>query len=258
MYVDSHAHIEMESFDGDREEVIARARQAGVELILNIGSAEPSLRSASRALEIAAGHDMVLAAVGVHPHDAKLADESLLAQLFELSHREKVVAWGEIGLDYYYDNSPREKQMEVFAAQLRLARKRGLPVIIHTRQAEQETADILSRDWVGSGLGGVIHCFTGSQEFAERCLEFGFYISFSGILTFKKADEIRKVAKLVPAERILIETDSTIIAPVPWRGRRNEPAFVREVARELARLRGCTPEEMARQTSANFLKLIGR
>lgn len=258
MYIDSHAHIEMESFDGDREEVMARAWQAGVELILNIGSAEPSLRSVRRALELAARYDMVLAAVGVHPHDAKLADEALLAHLSELARAAKVVAWGEIGLDYYYNNSPREKQREVFAAQLRLARELGLPVIIHTRQAEEDTADILRRSWLGSGLGGVIHCFTGSQEFAERCLEFGLHISFSGILTFKRADEVRKVAGLVPAERLLIETDSPFLAPAPWRGRRNEPAFVPEIARELARLRGCAPEEIARQTSANFLKLIGR
>lgn len=256
MYIDSHAHIEMSDFAADREAVIQRALDAGVEIIVCVGDGEVAADSHAAAFRIAEEHPFIYTTVGVHPHEARLLDDELYAKLQDLSQHPKVIAWGEIGLDYHYDNSPREVQREAFKKQLRMARERGLPVSIHTREAEADTLAILDEEWKDSGLGGVIHCFTGTRAFAEAAVELGFLISFSGVVTFKKAEDLRETARALPLEKILIETDSPFLAPIPYRGRRNEPAYVVETARALAELRGTTAEEIGRETSENFTRLF--
>ena len=258
MFVDSHAHIDGEEFDADRDEVVARARAAGVRAILNVGTGDPHAGNLERAVALALKYEGVYAAVGVHPHDARLYDHAAERLLLEIVRRgPPVVAWGEIGLDYHYDNSPRDAQREVFVTQLRLARSEGLPVIIHSREADEDTASILRREWSDAGIGGVMHCFGGGPALAEAALELGFMISFAGNVTFKKALSLREMARAVPLERMLVETDCPFLAPVPLRGRRNEPAFVVETARFLAELRGVGPEEFGRITSENFARLFG-
>ena len=190
------------------------------------------------------------------PHEARLLDDELYPKLQDLSQHPKVIAWGEIGLDYHYDNSPREVQREAFKRQLRMARERRLPISIHTREAEADTLAILDEEWKDSGLGGVIHCFTGTRSFAEAAVERGFLISFSGVITFKKAEDLRETARRLPIEKLLIETDSPFLAPVPYRGRRNEPAYVVETARAIAELRGTIVEAIGRATSENFTRLF--
>jgi TatD DNase family protein len=257
MFVDSHAHIDGEEFDADRDEVVARARAAGVGAILNVGTGDPHSGSLERAVEVAESYEGVYAAVGVHPHDARLYDEEAERRLLALTGRGgRVVAWGEIGLDYHYDNSPRDVQREVFARQLRLAREAGLPVVIHSREADEETVEILRAELGDGGRAGVLHCFGGGPRMAKAALELGFYISFAGNVTFKKAEALREVALTVPPERLLVETDCPFLAPVPHRGRRNEPAHVVETARFLAALRGVGAEELGRVTSENFRRLF--
>ena len=258
MFVDSHAHIDGEEFDADRDDVVARARAAGVRAILNVGTGDPHGGNFERAVSVAEAYEGVYAAAGVHPHDARLYDDAAERRLLEaLRGSRRVVALGEIGLDYHYDNSPREAQREVFARQLRLARAEGLPVIIHSREADEETAEILTRELAGSGTVGVLHCFGGGPALAEVALGLGFYVSFAGNVTFKKAETLREVAAGVPLGRLLVETDCPYLAPVPQRGRRNEPAFVVETARFLAGLRGVSHEELGRVTSENFSRLFG-
>jgi len=256
MYIDSHAHIEGSEFDADREAVIQRALDAGVEIIVCVGDGEVAADSHAAAFRIAEQYPFIYTTVGVHPHEARLLDDNLYAQLMELSQHPKVIAWGEIGLDYHYDNSPRDVQREAFRKQLRMARERGLPISIHTREAEADTLAILGEEWKGSDLGGVIHCFTGTRSFAEAAIELGFYISFSGVVTFKKAEELRETARAIPIDRLLIETDSPFLAPIPYRGRRNEPAYVIETARAIGQLRGVGAEELGRATSQNFKRLF--
>ena len=258
MFVDSHAHIDGEEFDADRDEVVARARGAGVRAILNVGTGDPHGGTFERALGVAETYEDVYFAVGVHPHDAKLYDDAAEHYVGDLLHgNTRAVALGEIGLDYHYDHSPREVQREVFARQLRLAKSLSLPVIIHSREADAETLEILRAEYEGAARGGVMHCFGGGPALAEGALGLGFYISFAGNVTFKKADALREVALTVPAERLLVETDCPYLAPVPHRGRRNEPAHVVETARFLAGLRGVSPEEFGRATSKNFSRLFG-
>jgi TatD DNase family protein len=258
MLVDSHAHIDGEEFDADRDEVVARARAAGVSSILNVGTGDPHGGNLARGVEVAERYEGVYAAVGVHPHDARLFDGAAAERVRGIVRASRrVVAWGEIGLDYHYDNSPREVQREVFRGQLRMAREEGLPVIIHSREADEDTVAILEEEWRGSRRAGVLHCFGGGAWMAGRALELGFYVSFAGTVTFKKAGPLREVALGVPLERLLVETDCPFLAPVPLRGRRNEPAFVVETARFLAALRGESLEEFARVTSANFARLFG-
>jgi TatD DNase family protein len=256
MFVDSHAHIEGEEFDVDRDDVIKRALDAGVEVIVCVGNGDVSKDSHTAAFRLAEQNDFIYTTVGVHPHEARLFDEELSCRLKDLSQNPKVIAWGEIGLDYHYDNSPREAQREAFRIQLRMARERGLPISIHTREAEAETLSILDQEWTNAGLGGVIHCFTGTRKFAEAAVERGFLISFSGVVTFKKSEDLHETARSLPLDRILIETDSPFLAPVPYRGRRNEPAYVVETAKALAELRGTTVDEVAHQTSGNFRRLF--
>ena len=258
VFVDSHAHIDGEEYDADRDEVVARARAAGVRAILNVGTGDPRGGVLERAVETAERYEGVYAAAGVHPHDASAYDDEAEAGLIRLLGRGgKVVAWGEIGLDYHYDNSPRDVQRQVFARQLRAAGGLGLPVIIHSREADDDTVEILRRGWAGPDAGGVMHCFGGGREMAEAVLELGLYVSFAGNVTFKKADALREVAKIVPADRLLVETDCPYLTPVPFRGRRNEPARVVDTALFLAGLRGVGPEELGRATAANFSRLFG-
>ncbi|HEX8503620.1 MAG TPA: TatD family hydrolase [Pyrinomonadaceae bacterium] len=257
MFVDSHTHIDGEEFDADRGEVVARARAAGVRAILNVGTGDPHGGNFERAVEVAGRYEGVYAAAGVHPHDARLYDEAAERRLLGvLRGSEKVVALGEIGLDYHYDNSPREAQREVFARQLRLAQSLSLPVIIHSREADEETLEILRAEYAGGVRGGVMHCFGGGPALAEGALGLGFHISFAGNVTFKKAEALREVAAAVPLGRLLVETDCPFLAPVPLRGRRNEPAYVVETARFLAGLRGIGHEELGRATSENFARLF--
>ena len=257
MFVDSHAHIDGAEFNVDREEVIQRACDAGVSAILNVGTGDPHNGAFERAVELAEKHASVYAAIGTHPHDARLFDdvaEELTTKLATQSSR--VIAWGEIGLDFHYDNSPRDVQVNVFRRQLQLARDLRLPVIIHTREAETETIELLKSEWAGSELPGIMHCFSGSLWLAQEAINLGLSISFSGIVTFKKAEELRAIAKQVPLDKLLIETDCPFLAPVPFRGKRNEPAYVVEVARCLAELREVSLEEMGRTTTENFERLF--
>jgi TatD DNase family protein len=257
MFVDSHAHIDGPEFDADRDRVIQRARDADVGAILNVGTGDPHSAALERAVELGEKHQDVYTAVGTHPHDARLYDDSAEEKIRELiTNNASVIAWGEIGLDFHYDNSPRSVQLEVFRRQLRLARLAALPVIVHTREAEDETIDILNSEWAGSNLPGIMHCFSGSLGLAQNAIELGFFISFSGIVTFKKADQLRMVAKKVPLDKLLIETDCPFLSPIPFRGKRNEPAFVVEVARGLAGIHEVEVEEIARITTSNFAKLF--
>ncbi|MEW6212036.1 MAG: TatD family hydrolase [Acidobacteriota bacterium] len=253
MFIDSHAHIESEDFDSDRAEMIARALQSGVEIIVAVGNGEIARDSHSAAFRLADEYPFIYTTVGVHPHEARLLDDRLYSKLAELSAHPKVIAWGEIGLDYHYDNSPRDQQREAFRKQLHMARKRNLPAVIHTREAEADTLALLDDEWRGAGI---IHCFTGTRSFAEQAIERGFLISFSGAVTFKKSQDLRETARALPLDKILIETDSPFLAPVPFRGRRNEPAYVVEVARCIAVVRRIAIEEVGRATSENFKRLF--
>jgi TatD DNase family protein len=257
MFVDSHAHLEMEQFDADREQVIARAREAGVETIVAIGSGTGP-GSLDCGIRLADRYEFLHATIGIHPHEAKLAGDADFVQLEQLAKHPKVIAWGEIGLDYYYDHSPREIQKQVFMKQMELARAAKLPIVIHCRPSEgsdnawEDCLDLIRRHWASSGLGGILHCFTGVGPQAKRALDMGFMISFAGNVTFPKAQQIRNAAVEVPLDRMLIETDSPFLAPVPNRGKRNEPAFVKETAGKLGELLGLSREEIGARTSRNF------
>lgn len=257
MFIDSHAHIDGEEYDADRDEVVSRAREAGVRAILNVGTGDPLSGAFERAVRVAEEYENVYAAVGVHPHDAKLFDEEAAERLQRLAREShRVIAWGEIGLDYHYDHSPREVQREVFRRQIRIARELALPVIIHSREADSDTVSILREELTGEGRQGIMHCFGGGAEMALGVLELGFMVSFAGNVTFKKAEDLRAVARLIPLERLLLETDCPFLTPVPFRGRRNEPARVREVAECLAGLHGLTTEEVGNITTANFSRFF--
>ncbi len=253
--IDSHAHLGSRDFDRDRDQVIERARTAGIELILEIFGGYLEAGSFEAGLKLIGSHDFIYGAVGVHPHDAKLYSDEWEAALLECSQKPKIIGWGEVGLDYHYDHSPREVQRAVFRRQLCLARERNLPVIIHTREAEADTLDLLRQEWP-EGRPGVLHCFTGSAEFACDAVALGFCISFSGIITFKNAQWLRELARDLPAERLLIETDAPLLAPVPHRGKRNEPAYVVEVANWLAQSRGLGAQEIGRLAARNFRRVF--
>jgi TatD DNase family protein len=251
---DSHCHIDMPQFDADRDEVVARAREAGVETMLIVGGVDEE-QGHRRALRVAESLGLPVSA-GIHPHEARLATEAVYDELRGLAREERIAALGEIGLDFHYDHSPRDVQREAFRRQVRLAREVGLPVIIHTREADDETAALLE-DEGGAEMGGVIHCFTGGADLARRALDLGFFISFSGIATFPRSQEIQEVARTIPLDRVLIETDAPFLAPPPHRGKRNEPAFVVEVARKVAALRGISLEEVGEASRANFGRFLG-
>jgi TatD DNase family protein len=256
MFVDSHSHIDGPEFDADREEVIERARVAGVSTILNVGTGDPHSGALERAVELGRKHENVYTAIGTHPHDARLYDDQAEEKIKTLIVSERVIAWGEIGLDFHYDNSPRDVQVAVFKRQLRAARECDLPVVIHTREAEAETIEILQSDYRDAKRRGVFHCFSGSMDLARKAVELGFMISFSGIVTFKKADELRAVAREVPLDQLLIETDCPYLSPIPYRGKRNEPAYVVEVARCLAGIHSVEIEDIARITTDNFYRFF--
>jgi len=257
-FIDSHCHIDGPEYDADRDEVIARARAAGVTTMLVVGTGDPHGGAFERAVALAEKHEEIYAAVGVHPHDAKLFDDAAEKRLGNLlAGSERVVAWGEIGLDYHYDHSPRAVQRDVFHRQLKLARELNLPVIIHSREADDDTINILREELSGYERAGVLHCFGGSLQMARAAIELGFYVSFAGNLTFKKAEDLRDVARQLPLDRLMVETDCPYLTPVPFRGKRNEPARVVETAGCLAMLHDREVGEVARITGENFARLFG-
>jgi TatD DNase family protein len=255
IFVDSHAHVDDSDFDPDRAGVIERARAAGLRYILIAGGGGPA-ESIDSPLLVAEQHDWIYASAGVHPHEARNFTDSLADRIVKLAENPKIVAVGEIGLDYYYDHSPREAQKQVLIRQMELAHSVKLPVIIHCRDAWEDLRQVAANHWKSTGLGGILHCFTGSANDARAFMDWGFLISFAGNITFKKAENIREVAPLVPLDRVLTETDSPYLAPLPYRGKRNEPAFVRQVTQELARLRHTSEEAVAHQVLENFKKFV--
>ncbi len=268
MFIDSHAHLEGKRYDPDREEVLARAKQSGIDAYLAIGNGDGP-DTADCGIKLAEQYDgrpefpRIWASVGIHPHEASLANEAADARMLEWARHPKVIAWGEIGLDYFYDHSPREVQKAVFRRQMELAKIARLPIIIHCRPSDNsenawdDCLSMIAEHWRPSGLGGILHCFTGSVEHARRALDMDFMISFAGNITFPKAQSIRDAAQMVPLDRMLIETDSPYLAPIPHRGKRNEPAFVKEVARQIGELRGLPAEEIGSRTTKNFYQFFG-
>jgi len=252
MLVDSHAHLDDPRFDADRAAVIQRAWDAGVRRILTIGNGTGP-DDMGCGVPLAAAHDWIYTSAGVHPHDASKFEGRHRARLQELAAHPRVVAVGEIGLDYHYDHSPREVQRRVFQEQLAVAVELDKPVIIHTREADADTMEILREQ---RPRRGIIHCFTSGPDFFEFALESGFMISFSGIVTFPRADALVRLARQVPADRLLIETDSPYLAPVPHRGKRNEPAFAADTLRFLAAARGVSADQLAHETASNFARLF--
>lgn len=252
MLIDSHAHLDDERFDQDRDEIIRNLNNYGIELVINPGSDIPS---SVKAVSLAKEYKNIYAAVGVHPHDVKTMDDTTLELLSSLANNEKVVAIGEIGLDYHYDNSPRDLQKKWFIEQIRLAKKLKLPIIIHEREASQDMYNILKQE-ADSSLTGVLHCYSGSLEMAREYLKMGFYISFAGPVTFKNSRVSKEVAKNIPLEKMLIETDSPYLSPEPKRGKRNEPLNVRYVAAVIAELRGISFDEVVDATNKNTKKLF--
>jgi TatD DNase family protein len=257
MFVDSHAHLDGKQFDSDRDDVIARARESGVGTMVAIGNGDGPPKF-DAGIHLAEQYPFMFATIGIHPHEAKLADEDSYYEMARLAQHPKVIAWGEVGLDYFYDHSPRETQKLVFTRQMELAAAAKLPIVIHCRPSEgsedawTDCLGMIKQQWAPNGLGGILHCFTGNVAQAKCALEMGFMISFAGNLTFPKAQQIRDAAMEVPLDRMLIETDAPYLAPVPYRGKRNEPAFLKETARKLGELRGLSIEEVGQQTSRNF------
>ncbi len=254
--IDSHCHLDSERFVSDQAEVIERALAAGVDHMMSIGTGDgpPDIEVAVR---VADRFAPVYATVGVHPHDASKAEPATYKHIAELLKHPKVLALGEIGLDYYYDHAPRDVQQAVFVEQMRIAADARMPIVIHTREAWEDTFALVEKHWKPTGLGGIMHCFSGGPTEAQRSLDLGFHISFAGIVTFPKSLDIQAAAKMCPAERMLIETDAPFLAPVPHRGKRNEPAFVAHTAAKVAELRSTTVDEISRQTTANFRALMG-
>jgi TatD DNase family protein len=268
MLIDSHAHLDSPRYAEDREALLDRAWAAGVRTILSIGIGEGP-DTMHQALDLARQYKdrpatpRIFASAGVHPHEAQLADESAYAKLDQLLAEPEVIACGEIGLDYFYDHSPRETQKTVFRRQMEIAAGHKHPIIIHCRPSDNstnawdDTLEMIEEQWKPTGLGGILHCFTGEWDHARRALDAGFLISFAGNITFPKAQPIRDAAALVPLDRILVETDAPFLAPVPNRGKRNEPAWVREVAVKLAEVRGIDAETVASHTTENFHRFFG-
>jgi TatD DNase family protein len=253
--IDSHAHIDAEQFAEDRDAMLQRARAAGVTALLAIGTG-PGPEKLDAALPYAEAHDWIYTTVGIHPHEAAKVTAQHLETLAMLAKHPKVIAWGEIGLDYYYDHSPRDVQERVFREQMALAEAAKLPIIIHCRDAWSDCLKILEDAWAPIGLGGILHCFGSTLDDAERGMDMGFLISFAGNSTYPKSQNIRDVAKALPLENILIETDSPYLAPQPFRGKRNEPAYVSEVAKVLANVRNLQDWEIAAVTADNFRRFF--
>ena len=253
---DSHTHLEFPQFDEDREQVFERAWSSGVRHLVAIGSGSGPDRLRA-GLEMAEGRDWVYPTIGIHPHEAQLATEEHFTELVRLAADPRVIAVGEIGLDYHYDHSPRDVQQAVFRRQLELAEANRLPVVIHCREAWPDCLRILEEQWKRTALGGILHCFSGSFEDARRGLDAGFFVSFAGTLTFPKAADLRDVAAQIPWDRVLVETDCPFLAPVPKRGKRNEPSFVRYVAERMGMIRSISAQEAGAATTRNFLAFLG-
>jgi TatD DNase family protein len=254
--IDSHAHLESEEFDADRPAMLERARAAGVEKILAIGSGGSGPDRLDAALSVAENYAWIYATIGIHPQHANLAEENHYAQLNELAKNPKVIAWGEIGLDYHYEDPPRDVQQKVFRRQLSQARAAKLPIVIHCRDAWDDCLAIMEKDWKSSALGGIFHCFTGTLAEAQRGLDLGFMISFAGNVTYPKMQHLRDTARELPLDRMLTETDSPYLPPQGHRGKRNEPANVVEVAQTLANVRNSSSEEIAAATAENFRRFF--
>ncbi len=253
--VDSHCHLDFPELSGDADGVLARAREAGVGHLLTIGT---KITKFEGVLAMAERFDNVSCSVGIHPHEAGVEPAMDVEKLTDLADHPKVVAFGETGLDFFYEHSPRDDQERSFRVHIAAAREAKLPIIIHTRDADSETAAILEDEMEKGPFTGVIHCFSSGQQLADKALELGFYISLSGIVTFKKAEELRAVAKTVPMDRILVETDAPYLAPVPHRGKTNEPAFVAHTAALVAELKGVSASDLAAQTTENFFRLFAK
>ncbi|MGG4268048.1 TatD family hydrolase [Peribacillus simplex] len=253
MLFDTHVHVNAEQFNEDLEDVIERAKEAGVNNMVVVGFDQPTI---TRAMELIETYDFMYAAVGWHPVDAIDMTEKDLQWIEELSNHPKVVAIGEMGLDYHWDKSPKDVQMEVFRKQIRLAKKVGLPIIIHNREATADIVNILKEE-AASEVGGIMHCFSGSAETALECINMNFYISLGGPVTFKNAKKPKEVAAAVPLDRLLIETDCPYLAPHPYRGKRNEPSYVKLVAEQIAEIKQLTIEEVSQATTENAKKLFG-
>lgn len=256
MIIDTHAHIDVADYDEDREAVIQRARESGVQYMVNIGC---DVESSYRSMELSEQYDFIYATAGVHPHDVKSIDADTYTHLRQLLSHPKVIALGEIGLDYFKNYSPQDEQRTHFRKQIQLAREMNKPIVIHSRDASEDIIAILSEFYPkdATAHSGIFHCFSGDQELADKALEMGFYISFSGSVTFKKADGLRDVAKTIPADRLFAETDCPYLTPAPHRGKRNEPAFVNFTAEKLAEIRGLEIEDVKRTMALNFFELFG-
>jgi TatD DNase family protein len=252
MLIDSHAHLEMPEFKRDLEAVIQRAKQSGVATILTVGTEQ---KDWARALEIAQAHPFIFAILGVHPHNAKDIDGDTYSILRKLCQSEKVKAYGEIGLDFFRNLSPREIQLQRFREQIGLARELKLPIVIHDRDAHEETVEILKSEKAQDN-GGVIHCFSGDYEMARQCMDLGFYISIPGSITFKNAGPFQEILRKLPLESLLVETDAPFLAPVPFRGKRNEPSYVRYTAQTVAEIKKVSFEKVAEMTTMNALRIF--
>lgn len=255
MLVDSHCHLDFPEFAQDFDGVMARARDAGVATMVTICT---RLSRFDDIRAIAESRDNVWCSVGVHPHEAAEEGVDDATRLVQLSRHDKVVGFGETGLDYYYEHSPRDAQQKSFRAHIAAARQAGLPLIVHTRDADDDTAAILADEHRKGPFSGLIHCFSSTRELAEKMLEIGFYISISGIVTFKAAEALRDTVRALPLDRLLVETDAPYLAPVPYRGKRNEPAFVAGTAARVAELKGVAADELARITTDNFFRLFAK
>ena len=253
--IDSHAHLDVSDFDADRDAMLERAQTAGVRTLLAIGNG-PEVEKLGAAIPYAERNDWIYASIGIHPHEARHATEAHYAELDRLARHPRVIAWGEIGLDYRYDHSPRETQAQVFRRQLAQSRTAQRPIVIHCRDAWTDCLKILDEDWRSSGLGGIFHCFTGTLAEARQGMEMGFLISFAGNVTYPKAQNLRDVVQQLPLESLLVETDSPFLAPQPHRGHRNEPAYVAEVARSIGNVRNLPADEVAAATGNNFRRLF--
>ena len=252
--IDSHAHIQGKEYSGEVDEIIRRALDAGVEQIVVVGGAG-DMSSSTEAIALAESYPNLYATVGMHPHDAKDVSREELDTLRKLAAHPKVIAVGETGLDYYYSHSPPEVQRQVFAQFIQLAVETELPLVVHERDAAREVAEMLGKEGARK-VQGVIHCFTGDDQAAQNYLDLGFYLSFTGIITFKNADALRDVARKIPLEKMLVETDSPYLTPVPFRGKRNEPAYVRYVAEMIGKIKALSLEEVARTTTQNVRVLF--
>jgi TatD DNase family protein len=253
--IDTHCHLDFPELASEQEAVIARARAAGLERMITVST---RTREFFSICAIAERYEDVFCTVGTHPHHAHEEAEVSASELVALARHEKCVAIGEAGLDYHYDRSPRDIAAKVFRAHIAAARETGLPLAVHARDADEEIAAILRDEMERGPFRGCLHCFTGSAKLAEAALALGFYISFSGVLTFKKSNELREIARSMPMDRLLVETDAPFLAPVPYRGKRNEPAFVKETARVLAEVKGVSEEALANATAANALRLFSK